>query len=173
MPESNTSSTPLAWIGQALLYGLFALVLGVFSHWPPYRHLPADQALIKVSFNHQGKPVSECRSATPQELAKLPPNMRAPLVCPRERSPITIELDLDGVPTLHHVAQPSGLSHDGASAYYQRLPVTAGTHRLAVRLKDDVRSPGFDFVREASVTLAPAQILVVDFDPRKGGITLQ
>jgi hypothetical protein len=165
--------TALAWFGQALLYGAFALFIGVFSNWPPYRHLQPEQALIKVSFNHQGKPVSECRAATPAELAKLPPNMRAPLVCPRERSPIAVELDVDGVAALRGLAQPSGLSHDGASAFYHRMEVAAGTHRLVVRLKDDVRSAGFDYVREASVTLRPAQILVIDFDPGKGGITLQ
>jgi len=169
----SAKSTPLAWIGQALLYGLFALFIGVFSSWPPYRHLPPEQALIKLSFSHQGKPVSDCRSATPEELAKLPPNMRAPKVCPRERSPIAVELDLDGTTVLRHVAKPSGLSRDGASAFYHRMQVAAGTHRLAIRLKDDVRSPGFDFVREATVTLKPAQILVIDFDPEKGGITLQ
>ena len=169
----TTRPKPLAWIGQALLYALFALIIGVFSSWPPYRHLPPDHALIKLSFNLQGKPVSDCRAATPQELSKLPPNMRAPQVCPRERSPITVELDLDGTRVLRHVALPSGLSRDGASAFYQRIPVAAGTHRLAIRLKNDVRSPSFDFVREATVTLEPAQILVIDFDPGKGGITLQ
>jgi hypothetical protein len=172
MPE-RTSNRPLAWLGQAALYGLFALAIGVFSDWPPYRHLGADRALIKLSFSQQGKPVSECRMATAEELAKLPPNMRAPRICPRERSPITVELDLDGARALHHVATPSGLSRDGAAAYYRRIEVPAGTHRLAVRIKDDVRSAGFDHVREASVTLAPAQILVIDFDPGKGGITLQ
>ncbi len=168
-----SKSGPLAWIGQALLYGLFALLIGVFSSWPPYRHLPPDQALIKLSFSHQGKPVSDCRNATPEELAKLPPNMRAPRICPRERSPIAVEFDLDGIAALRHVAMPSGLSRDGASTLYHRMQVAAGTHRLVVRLKDDVRSSGFDFVREATVTLKPAQILVIDFDPGKGGITLQ
>lgn len=172
MADISTRSLS-ALIGQILLYGLFALVIGVFSSWPTYRHLPADQALIKVSFNHQGRPVSDCRPATPQELAKLPPNMRAPQVCPRERSPITVELELDGVTALRHVALPAGLSQDGASAFYRRIQVAAGTHRLVVRLKDDVRSRGFDFVREASVTLKPAQILVIDFDAGKGEITLQ
>lgn len=169
----KTPFTPKAWAAQALLYGLFALIIGVFSNWPPYRHLAPDQALIKLSFNHQGLPVSECHKATPQELAKLPPNMRAPVVCPRERSPITVELDVDGARVLRHVAVPSGLSRDGASAFYHRMQVGAGTHQLAIRLKNDVRTPGFDFVREASVTLKPAQILVIDFDPGKGGITLQ
>ena len=172
MPE-RSAPTPVAWIGQALLYGLFALIIGVLSSWPPYRHLAVDKAIIKLSFNQPGKPVSECHRATPQELAKLPPNMRAPLVCPRERSPIEVELELDGALALHHVAQPSGLSRDGAAAIYHRMQVGAGTHRLVVRLKDDVRSPGFNFAHEATVTLRPAQILVIDFDPGKGGITLQ
>ena len=166
-------SRPIAWLGQAALYGLFALFIGVFSSWPTYRHLAPDRALIKVSLHQQGKPVSECRTATPEELAKLPPNMRAPRICPRERSPIAIELDLDGAQTLRHVAPPSGLSHDGPSAFYRRIEVPAGAHRLVVRVKDDVRSTGFDFVREANVTLKPAQVLVIDFDPGKGGITVQ
>lgn len=164
---------PLGWIGQVLLYGAFAVFVGVFSRWPAYQHLAGDQALVKLSFNHQGKPVSECVRQSPEELAKLPPNMRAPVRCPRERSPITVELDIDGKRVLRHVAQPSGLSKDGASALYHRIELPAGTHQIAVRLKDNVRSSGFDFTREASVTLKPAQILVIDFDPEKGGITLQ
>ena len=164
---------PLAWIGQALLYGLFALVIGAFSHWPSYRHLAADQALIKVSLSHHGKPVADCRPLTAAELDKLPPNMRAPVKCPRERSPVTVEVDLNGAPVLHHVAMPSGLSRDGASAVYHRLQVAAGQQRIAVRLKDDVRSPGFDHQREQVVMLQPGQILVIDFDAEKGGITLQ
>ena len=66
--------------------------------------------------------------------------MRAPTNCPRERSPITVEVDVDGSRALRHVARPSGLSQDGASAVYQRLQVPAGAHRIAVRLKDDVRA---------------------------------
>ena len=164
---------PLAWAGQALLYGVFALVIGVFSRWPPYQVLEPDQALIKLSFNHQGKVVADCQAISAQDQAKLKPTMRKTRICPRERSAVTVELDLDGKATLRHVAQPSGLSRDGASSYYHRLLVPAGTHQVVIRLKDDVRSVGFDYQREASVTLKPAQILVIDFDPSKGGITLQ
>ena len=148
-------------------------MIGVFSQWPPYRHLAADQALIKLSFSHTGKPVSDCRVQTPEELAKLPPNMRAPVRCPRERSPIVVELDVDGVAALRHSAKPSGLSKDGASSVYHRLQVGAGVHRVAVRLNDDVRSAGFEHQREATVTLKPAQILVIDFDTSTQKITLQ
>jgi hypothetical protein len=42
-----------------------------------------------------------------------------------------------------------------------------------VRMKDSPGGGGFDYTREASVTLAPAHILVIDFDAEKGGITLR
>ncbi|MGB7990312.1 MAG: hypothetical protein WCF44_13000 [Candidatus Methylophosphatis roskildensis] len=173
MDEHNRPHGAAAWIGQALLYGLFALVIGVFSSWPPYRALGSDQSLIKLSFSHTGQPVSDCKAQTPEELAKLPPNMRAPVRCPRERSPIVVELDIDGAPAVRHTARPSGLSKDGASSVYQRLQVAAGSHRVAVRMKDDVRSAGFAHVREETVSLKPAQILVIDFDTATQKITLQ
>lgn len=165
------TSKPLAWIGQGLLYALFALVIGTFSSWPRYQHLPPDQALIKLSFTHHGKRVADCTQRTPAELAKLSPNMRAPMQCPRERSPVTVEVDLDGVPAFRHLAEPSGLSRDGASTVYHRLQVSAGEHRLAVRLKDNARSAGFDFMREETLTLKPGQVLVIDFDSEKSAIT--
>lgn len=167
------SIRPLAWLGQVLLYGLFALLVGVFSQWPPYRHLAADQALIKLSFTHHGQVVSPCRQLTPAELAKLPPNMRAPMSCPRERAPVVVELDVDGQLAYRHSAAPSGLSKDGASSVYHRVQLAAGEHRIAVRMKDSPGPGGFDHAREATVTLAPAHILVIDFDAAKGGITLQ
>ena len=170
MREATTAS---AWVGQCLLYALFALAIGVFSRWPVYQHLDSDRALIKVSFTHTGKPVGDCLVQSQAELAKLPPNMRAPIKCPRERSPVTIEVDLGGVAALRRTAAPSGLSRDGASAVYQRLVVPAGEQRIAVRLKDDARSPGVTHHREATLTLAPAQVLVIDFDVNQGGITIQ
>lgn len=162
-----------AWLGQALLYGAFAVFIGVFSNWPAYRHLEDAQSLVKVSFSHTGKPVAECKKQSADELAKLPPNMRAPMRCPRERSAVVVELDIDGVTVYRHVAKPSGLSKDGASSVYERLVVPAGSHRIAVRLNDDVRNTGFAHALQRDVTLAPAQILVIDFDASTQQITLR
>lgn len=163
----------LAWVGQGLLYGFFALLIGVFSAWPAYRVLGDNDALLKLSFSHAGKPIAECRKRSPQELAKLPPNMRAPMDCPRERSPVVVELDIDGAPALRVVAPPSGLRRDGSSSVYRRLTLPAGSHRIAVRLKDDVRAPGFTHQLETTLTLAPAQIVVIDFDPSTQRITVK
>lgn len=161
------------WLGQLLLYGLFALVIGVFSQWPPYRHLQPDQALIKLSFTHVGKPVGDCRTLSAEELARLPPNMREATVCPRERSPVTVELDIDGVNRIKRSAMPGGWSKDGASALYERVVVPAGEQHIVVRFSDDVRKREAPYQREATVKLAPGQVLVIDFNAEKGGITLR
>jgi hypothetical protein len=172
MPDGRPT-TLRAWGGQALLYALFAAVIGTFSRWPVVHPIADDQALIKVSFTHPGKPLGDCRVQTDVELAKLPPNMRAPTKCPRERSPVTVEVDINGRPALRRSARPSGLSRDGASALYERIVVGAGEQRIAVRVNDDARRSGFAFQREQVVRLAPAQVLVIDFDAERGGITLQ
>ena len=103
-------STPhglFSWLGQLVLYGLFALAIGVFSQWPPYHPLGAEQALIKLSVSHVGKPIGECRKLSQAELDKLPPNMRFPEQCPRERSPLTMRVELDGKSVLDRVVPPT------------------------------------------------------------------
>ncbi len=160
-----------AWTGQVALYAAFALVLGVFSRWPPYEVVPPGHAVLKVSFIHHGERAQPCRPLTAEELARLPPNMRAPTRCGRERVPVAIEVHVDGRTVYSHVAAPAGLSRDGASAAFHRLELPAGEHRITVRLRDQ---PGesYNHVREATVRLAPAQVLVIDFDASRGGITL-
>jgi len=164
---------PLAIAGQVLLYGAFAAIIGVLSSHPVYRHLQADQALLKLSFSQPGQLAHECHRRTPEELAKLAPNMRAPMDCPRERSPVTVELSMDGQLLARRVAAPAGLSKDGASTLYERFVVPAGEHQLSVKLNDSVRTAGFDYVREDRVRLQPGQVLVVDFSPQQGGILIR
>ena len=161
------------WLAQAALYGLFAAFIGVFSQWPPYHPLAPDQALVKLSFSRVGKPVGECRRLSEDELARLPPNMREPMQCPRERSPVAVQLDIDGQRVLDRVAPPAGLSRDGAATMYERIVVPAGERRISVHLSDDARARDAGWRRDATVQLVPGQVLVIDFDAAKGGITLQ
>lgn len=175
MPETRATLKlgPAAWAGQLLLYGLFAAAIGVFSQWPRVHPIEPGQALIKLSFTRVGKPVGDCRKPSAEEQARLPPNMRAPEICPRERSPITVQVDVDGQRALQRIAAPTGLSKDGAAAVYERLVVPAGERRIAVQLSDDVRARETPYRREATMQLATGQVLVIDFDAEKGGITLQ
>ena len=96
--------------------------------------------------------------------------MRAPMDCPRERSDINLEIDIDGQPAFRTVMHPTGLYKDGVSTVYKRFELKAGSHQLAVRMNDNLVKPGFNFVKEEQVTLKPAQVMVIDFNPDKGGL---
>ena len=163
----------MRYLGQAVFYGLFVAVIGYFSAAPAYVHFPPGMALIKASFSHAGQPKEECRTRTAEELAKLPPNMRIAIQCGRERSPVLFELDLYGKQLYRAELPPSGLSRDGVSTVYQRFAVPAGRHHLRARLKDSVRVPDFNYTREAEVTLAPAQVFVVEFSANAGGVVFE
>jgi hypothetical protein len=162
---------PVAIIGQIVLYGAFAAFIGYFSTNPIYRQIPDDVALVKLSMSHLGS--RECRKRTAEELAKLPPNMRAPLDCPRGRSDTRIVVELDDKPLYEVIMQPTGLSRDGVGTVYKRFELKSGSYKLAVKMNDNLVNPGFNFVKEEQITLKPAEILVIDFNPDRGGLFFQ
>ena len=163
----------LAWPGQIMIYALFGALIGYFSSQPAYDHFPADQALVKLSFAHGGKRKGECRRRTREELQKLAPNMRKPVVCPRERVPVYVELAFDGETIYRASLPPTGLSSDGPSRVYARLPVPSGQHVLTARLRDSARESGFDYERTASVKLEPGHSLAIDFRADIGGFVFE
>lgn len=164
-------ASPAAIAGQVVLYGAFAAFIGYFSTNPTYRQIPDEVSLIKLSMSHLGG--RECRKRTADELAKLPPNMRAPLDCPRGRSDIKLQLELDDKPLFETVMHPTGLSRDGVSTVYKRFELKSGTYKLAVRMNDNLVNPGWNHEKVEQVTLKPARVLVVDFNPDKGGLFFQ
>jgi hypothetical protein len=153
---------------QVVLYVAFGAVIGYFSSRPVFEVMPPDQALVRLSFSHGAKPISPCRERSEEELAKLPPNMRVKLDCPRERSPVKVEIEMDGRPLYSIVVPPAGIKRDGASTVYRRLPVAAGRHTFKARLSD---SPDGDFsyTAEEVVELAPGRVLLIDFNAGQGG----
>jgi hypothetical protein len=153
---------------QVVAYALFAAFIGYFSAAPPYRHLAPDRAVVKLSVSHAGERKVECRQRTPEELAKLAPNMRAQLDCPRERSDVRLELEMDGAVLALVHARPSGLRHDLPSTIYRRLEVPAGRHTFRARLADTA-SGEFRHRGEVTVDLVQGRVLVVDFVASKGG----
>jgi hypothetical protein len=152
---------------QAVLYAAFAAVIGYLSTSPRYQHLAPGQALVKLSLTHAGERKEACRERTPEELAKLAPNMRAQTVCPRERAPVAIEVTVDGAALMSVVAAPSGLAKDGPSTVYRRIAIAAGPHRFTARLAD-APDGTFRYTGDATIDLAPGHVLVIDFDPAGG-----
>lgn len=161
-----------AWVrylAQAAAYATFVGVVGLLAPGPVYRHLAPDLATIKLSLRHAGELVADCRERSAEELAQLPPNMRALRDCPRERSSLQLELRVNDERVYAETLPPRGLRKDGRVSVYRHLSVPAGDVRVAVKLKDDIRAEGFQFERSGIVRLAPAEVLVIDFDEAAGG----
>lgn len=161
------------YAGQAAVYAVLLVVVGYFSSAPSYRYLAADEGLLRLSFRHPGKIAADCRQRTPDELAKLQPQFRTEMECPRERSPVRVRVELDERTLYDEAFPPAGLKRDGASSGYRRLAVAAGTHKLRVQFNDDVRVAGFNYERAAELAIKPGQVVLIDFDPAKGGVVIR
>lgn len=160
-------------LGQALLYGLFAATIGLLSGWPALRQLADDEALLRLSFTHPGRLIADCRARSTEEMAKMPANMRQVQDCPRERSAVRVQLELDGTMLVDEAFAPGGLRRDGAAAAYRRMAIGAGRHSLRVRLNDDVRVADFMYERDQDIDVRPGQVVLVDFAADQGGILIK
>jgi len=159
----------MRYLLQAVFYVPLMALIGYFSSAPTFVHLPKDQALVRLSIAHAAERRHPCRSRTPEELAKLPPNMRAAQDCPRERSPVLVEFEVDGKVIYRAEVAPAGVQRDGLATLYHRLQIPAGSHRIAVRMRD--RPEGaFNHVREETLAFAGGDSLVIDFNASRGGL---
>lgn len=159
----------LRYIGQGVCYALFIAAIGYFSTSPAVVQLGLNEAAMKLSLTHAGQIKEPCRQRSAEELARLAPNMRVAMECARERSAVEVDIELDGRPFYHATLAPTGLAHDGASSVYQRFRIPSGEHWLRARLKDHVALADFNYTKDDRVNLQPGQVLVVDFDARRGG----
>jgi hypothetical protein len=162
----------LRFVAQLALYVPLMAMLAYFSTEPRFSVVAPDEALVRVSFIHSTQRRQACRERSAEELSKLAPNMRAALDCPRERSSLLLELELDGKLVLRREVQPSGLRRDGNAVVYERMALPAGRHRIVARLRD--RPEGdFNFIRDETLELAGGRSLIIDFNAAQGGFVFR
>jgi len=159
----------IKYAGQAIVYGAIMVMLGYFATSPAYRHFPEGLARITLTFSHGGKPKGGCHRRTSEEIAKLPPNMRRPFDCPRNRVPVYVQLQVDGNTVYEESLAPTGVQGDGPARAYKGIRIAAGPHKIIARLRDSERTDGFDYEREADVVLEPAQHFIIKFRAEAGG----
>jgi len=158
---------------EAVAYGVFILVIGALSVWPEYRLLADSEAIVSLTFNHAGMRKEACRRLTQEELNSLPPNMRKPDDCPRERHPVRVELRIDGHLVHAATAQPSGLWNDGKASIYRRTTVAAGAHEIFIGMNDSGMADNFDYELRQTVTIDPGRNLVISFDGLTGSFVIE
>jgi hypothetical protein len=149
--------------GQFLVIAALFAGVAALSDWPRYHQMSKDSGVVMLSFVHGADRKGECRRLAPEEIAKLPPNMRRVQDCPRGRRAIYVELDVDGRGAYRSELLPTGIASDGPSRVYQRFVLPAGRHDVTVRMRDTARDAGFDHERSESIELSPDQMLVIDY----------
>ncbi len=149
---------------------LALLFMGVaaLSNRPLHRSLPDGVGALTLSFSHGADRSAACRPATEEEMAKMPPNMRRPQICPRDRPPIRVELDIDGKRMFEADVPPSGIAGDGPSRVHQRFLLPEGDHEVAVRLREQADGD-FAWHAERTVRIDPGANRVIDFRVAGGG----
>lgn len=151
-------------IGEIIAYALFAAVVGLLSAWPTLQVVGEQQAIVSLSLIHAGNIVGECRTLTQEELDALPPNMRKPTECPRERFPVRVELRFDGQILYQETAAPTGIWSDGKSNMYRRVIVEAGKHELFIGMNDSGGEGGFDYQATHVIDITPGRSVAIQFD---------
>ena len=154
-------------LAQASVYGVFIVILGVFSNSPQYHRLDPDQAVVRLAFSHFGRPIRDCHRLTQDELNTLAPNMRTLEDCPRQRLPIHVELLLNQQLVYSQSIVATGIWKDGEASVYERFPVLSGPHELTIRMRDSTRDIGFDYQLNQRIEIKKLQNLVIGFDPSR------
>ena len=85
----------MRYLGQVIAYGTFFGLVALLSIQPELRLLADEQAVVSLTFSHTGKRLGECRRLSQEEQMALPPNMRKPDECPRERHALSIRMLMD------------------------------------------------------------------------------
>lgn len=156
------------WVFRAVLFSAIAVVLGVFSQYPSYQAFPQDKAQVIVSFSLYGARAQPCRELTEKEMADLPANMRRPTICPRPRTPVLIEMKIDGEVALFEWLAPTGFAKDGPAQIFEKFQIPVGSHELTVAIRNTNRPEGYDMIERRTFNLGAREILVVDFREDKG-----
>jgi hypothetical protein len=166
--KADHDNEPLRFLLQAFNYALFMAMVWYFASAPAVRLIGEDEAKLTIAFAHAGQLREPCRMLSQEELNKLAPNMRKLDDCPRERSPVVIEAELDGETVYSVSLPPPGLFGDGGVDVFYSAKIPAGDHQLSLKMNDSVRVEGFNHQFEQAVTIAPKQILLVGFDAKHG-----
>ncbi|NCF13696.1 MAG: hypothetical protein GWP62_00215 [Gammaproteobacteria bacterium] len=154
---------------QVVLYAAFAVGIGYFSLSPPYQYADEEMASIKLSLSHAAKRVEDCVKLTPDEINRRALAGEPISECGRERLPLTIELEIDGVIVFRDEPLPSGLWSDGPASVYERFELAPGPHIITARLRDTAREHGWDYSHSDEVVLLPGRYFSITFRAETGG----
>ena len=166
-PTPPARSPGAAWAtGAFVSLVMLAALLGVSD--APFRNPAPGEAEFVFTFRVYGDWVSGAAVALPDPAHDpRPVHMRAAQPAQRTRSPVVVQLEVDGRREEHRF-RPKGFSSDGASVGELRLLLAPGAHRLAVHVAThaDPAAPRQSWTAE--ITARPGRLTVLTLDADRG-----
>ena len=163
-----TNNKPLSYLLQAFNYTIFMAIVWYFATAPSIRVINDDESMITLAFGHAGELREPCRKMSSEEMAKLPANMRIDEACPRERSPIHIEMLMDGELLYDKTLLAPGIYNDGGVNIFFSGKIPAGEHNIEIKMEDNVRNEGLDHTFTKTVSIDPTKIILFSYDQING-----
>jgi ferredoxin/coenzyme F420-reducing hydrogenase delta subunit len=166
-PAATTRPRFQTWAaGLLLTVVVLAAMLGASN--APFRNpAPAGPEFV-FTFRAYGEWISGAAAALPDPaLDKRPVHMRTAQPVERTRSPVLVQIEVDGR-AQEHVYRPKGFKSDGASVGELRVPLTPGPHRITVSVATQ-RDPGAARrTWTAEVNAQPDRLAVLSLDGNRG-----
>jgi hypothetical protein len=136
----------------------------------PWSAAPATDGALRLAWQYKSQPVERCRTATPEELTKLPQHMRRTTICERELRSYRLEVALDGGAAHVDTVRARGARADRPLAVFGQVPVRPGTH--AVRITFAPIGGGHEpLTLDTTIAVVPRQVWLVTLDA--GGTVLE
>lgn len=117
--------TLLHRLAGAALAAISMAILAVASTASVRLHDPGD-AVLRLAWSARPERVERCRPQTEEELARLPPHMRQPVVCEGAAAQYRLTVRRERKVVAERVVRGGGLRHDRRLYVFQEVPVPAG-----------------------------------------------
>lgn len=127
----------------------------------------SEGGIVRVAARLSGASREECRTATAEELERLPVHMRRPEICERTLQDYRVRVAIDGAEILSKDYTHGGMRGDRPVFVSEDIVLDAGKYRLDIELVS-LRSgaeTGHRLVFHDSVTIEPGKITAVRYDP--------
>jgi hypothetical protein len=138
----------------------------------PWSAAPGDDGALRLAWQYKSQPVERCRTATPEELAKLPPHMRRTTICERGLRPYVLEVSVDGGAARVDTVRARGARADRPLGVFAQVPLAPGAHAIRVAFSP-AGGDHAPLTLDTTLVLAPRQVWLVTLDGDRGTLVLR
>jgi ferredoxin len=166
-PVAAARSSFMPWV-IGLLATAVALMALLFISDAPFRNPALADAEFVFTFRAYGDWISGTAAALPDPAHDpRPVHMRIAQPTQRMRSPVTVQITVDGR-VRDQIFRPKGFKSDGFSVGELRMPLTPGAHRVAVSVAThlDPAAPRQNWTAE--VKAVPGHLIVLTLEANRG-----